>query len=427
MSNGAFLWLTSYVVNAVWQVAVLACAGWGLSRLVKPAGPELQHKIWVATLILATFAPATPVIQHYLAHKASTGPVSAASPAVAAHLAARQIPLRGSELIVQPIALYLVSGLYIAALLFCFLRLCWVLHRTDALVRHADAASTEPDYAELWRTSKEMLAVQSAALLRSREVSGPVTAGFWRPVLLLPATFMEDYSRTEFLAAVAHECAHMKRDDFRKNVLYEMVGLFTVFHPLTWFIKSQIAQTREMVCDRMAAEQLPDRRAYALALLQLASKVRAASPVVSHALGMFDSKILERRIMTLTTSMPRLSRIRRYSWTVSAILLLSVCAGGIGLMTRSVAAQTSGPSAQAPPIAGKKQAAAPDLDCTYYEPKTVPPTPHAGTCEYDPKDKKQYLCNLNSDAAQSESQTACEWKLRRLEEWKRSKAEEPKQ
>jgi beta-lactamase regulating signal transducer with metallopeptidase domain len=416
MSNNAFLWLTSYVVNAVWQVAVLASAGWGLSRLVKPAGPELEHKIWVATLMLATFVPATPVIQYYFAHQASTGQVSASSPTVVARLSARHLPLRGSDLIVQPIALYLVSGLYIAALLFCFLRLCWVLHRTAALVRHADAALTEPDYAELWHTSKERLSVQSAALLRSREVSGPVTAGLWRPVLLLPATFMEDYSRTEFLAAVAHECAHIKRDDFRKNVFYEIVGLFTVFHPLTWFIKSQIAQTREMVCDRMAAEQLSDRRAYALSLLQLASKMRAATSVVSHAMGMFDTKILERRIMTLTTSMPRLSRIERYLWTGTATLLLSICAGGIGLMTRTVAAQTPSPSAQAPPPAGKKQEAAPDLDCTYYDEKTVG---HAGTCGYDKKDKKKYLCYLNSDSAQSQTQIGCEWKLRRAEESKK--------
>jgi beta-lactamase regulating signal transducer with metallopeptidase domain len=424
MSNNA-MWLTSYIVNAVWQVAVLASAGWGLSRLVKRAGPELQHKIWVATLMLATFVPATPVIQYYFARQVSTGQVSAAALAAVARLSARHILLRGSDLIVQPIALYLVSGLYIAALLFCFLRLYWVLHCTAALVRQADAASTEPDYAELWHTSKERFSVQSAALLRSRDVSGPVTAGFWRPVLLLPATFMQDYSRSEFLAAIAHECAHMKRDDFRKNVFYEIVGLFTVFHPLTWFIKSQIAQTREMVCDRMAAEQLPDRRAYALSLLQLASKMQASTSIVSHAMGMFDARILERRIMNLTTSMPRLSRIQRYLWTVSAILFLSICAGGIGLMTRTVAAQTASPSAQAPPIAGKKQVAAPDLDCTYYDQdKTT--AGQEGTCGYDPKDRKTYLCYLNSDTAQSELQIGCEWKLRRAEEWKRRKGDASK-
>jgi beta-lactamase regulating signal transducer with metallopeptidase domain len=416
MSNNALLWLTSYVVNAVWQVAVLASAGWALSRLVKRAGPDLQHRIWVAALMLATLVPATPMLRYYFTRQASTTQVSASSPAVIARLSAPNVPLSGSDLIVSPVALHLVSGLYIAALLLCFLRLCRVLHRTAALVRRAAAASTKPDYAELWHISKERFSVRSAALLGSREVSGPVTAGLRRPVLLLPANFMEEYSRTDFLAAVAHECAHIKRDDFRKNVFYEVVALFTVFHPLTWFIKSQIAQTREMVCDRMAAEQLPDRRAYALSLLQLASKMRAAPPVLYHAMGMFDARILERRIMTLTTSIPGLSRIQRCFWTVTAIILLSICAGGIGLMTRTVAAQTVNPSAQAASAADQKQKAAPDLDCTYYDENTVG---HAGTCGYDKQDRKKYLCYLNSDMTQSQMQIGCESKLRRAEQAKK--------
>jgi beta-lactamase regulating signal transducer with metallopeptidase domain len=427
MSHNVLLWLTSYVVNAVWQVAALACAGWGLSRLVKPVGPELQHKVWVAILMLATFMPATPVIQYYFGRQSSIGEVSASSATFVARLAARPNPLRGPALIVQPIVLYVISGLYLAALLLCFLRLCWMLRRTAALVSHAHAASTAPDYAELWHTSKKTLSVPSAALLCSREVSGPVTAGLRRPVLLLPATFLEDCSRGEFMAAVAHECAHMKRDDFRKNVFYEIVGLFTAFHPLTWFIKSQIAQTREMVCDQMAAEQLPDRRSYALSLLQLAGRMRTATSAGAYTMGMFDAGILERRIMTLTTSMPGLSGTRRGLCTATAIVLLSLCAGGIGLMTRTVAAQTVSPSAQTPPSASTasimqqrlrllfEQAATPDLSCTYYD-KGVG---HDGTCGYDKNDKKKYLCYLNSDPAKSQTQIGCEWKLRRAEESKK--------
>ena len=415
MSQNAFLLLTSYVVNAVWQVAALASAGWCLSRWVKPAGPELQHKIWVATLILVTFVPATPAIRSYLAHSALTGQVSASSPTLVARGSSRHIPLTGSDLIFQPAALHLVSGLYMAALLFCFLRLCRVMHRTAALVRNADAASTHPDYAALWHTSKERFSVQSAVLMRSGDVSGPVTAGLWRPVLLLPATFMENHSGTEFLAAAAHECAHMKRDDFRKNVFYEIVALFTVFHPLTWFIKSQIAQTREMVCDRMAAEQFADRLAYARSLLQLASKMQTATSAASHAMGMFDAKILERRIMNLTTSMPRLSQIQRYLRTVAAIFLLSICAGGVALMTRTVAAQTPNSSAQGQPSAGKKQAA-PDLACTYYYNGVGSDD---ATCGRDKEDKTKYRCYLNADPTRSNPQAACEWKVLRFEEKKK--------
>jgi beta-lactamase regulating signal transducer with metallopeptidase domain len=387
----------------------------GLSRWVKAAGPELQHKIWVATLILATFVPATPAIQSWFAHQALTDHVRASSPVAAVGRPGRHIPLTGSDIIFQPATLRLVSGLYIAGLLFCFLRLCWLIHRTAALVRNADAASTNPDYTALWHTSRERFSVQSAALLQTGDVSGPVTAGLWRPVLLLPATFMENHSGTEFLAAAAHECAHIKRDDLRKNVFYEIVALFTLFHPLTWFIKSQIAQTREMVCDRMASEQLADRLTYARSLLQLASKIQPATSAVSHAMGMFDARILERRIMNLTTSMPRLSRIQRYLRTVAATFLLAVCAGGIGLMTRTVAAQAPDSSAQGQPSAGEKEAA-PDLACTYY---SFGVASSEATCGRDPGDKTKYRCFLNADPSQSNPQSACEWKVLRFEQWKK--------
>src|SRR3954452_16386657 len=103
----------------------------------------------------------------------------------------------------------------------------------------------------------------------------------------------------------------------------------------------QIAQTREMVCDRMAAEQFCDRRVYGQCLLQLASKMpAAASSAAFHTIGMFDRNILERRIMTLMTSPPRVTRLRRYLLGGTAVVLLSMCAGVTGSLTRTVAAQS---------------------------------------------------------------------------------------
>ncbi len=286
------IFVVSYVLNALWQVTVLALAAWLLARLAKPAGPELQHRIWVAALILSALVPATPAIRSSFAAHPRTPPVHAASTAAAAHQPIRLIPPAESNLVFPPAALRIVSGIYLAALLFCFLRLCRMLQSTAALVRAADAGIFEGHYAALWNASKQRFSIPSAVLLRSPAISGPVTAGLARPVLLLPAAFLENLSPTEFLAAIAHECAHIERDDYRKNVFYEVAALFTAFHPAIWFLKSQIAQTREMICDRMAAGQLSDGRTYARALLQLAAKMQPAPAAASAAMGMFVAGIL---------------------------------------------------------------------------------------------------------------------------------------
>jgi beta-lactamase regulating signal transducer with metallopeptidase domain len=423
------IFLVSYVLNALWQVTVLALAAWLLARLAKPAGPELQHRIWVAALLLSALVPATPAIRSsFAAHPRI--PSAHAPLTAAAHQAVRVIPPAESDLVFSPAALRMVSGIYLAALLFCFLRLCRMLQSTAALVRAADADAFEGHYAALWSASKQRFSIPSAVLLRSPAISGPVTAGLARPVLLLPAAFLENHSPTEFLAAIAHECAHIERDDYRKNVFYEVAALFTAFHPATWFLKSQIAQTREIICDRIAAGQLSDSRTYARALLQLAAKMQPVPAAASAAMGMFDAGILERRIVALTASLPELSGFERRLSTAVAILLLAICAAATGSMTRTVAARTASPTASAPRPPSRTaavQAAAPttpppDLACTYYGNE---PVGFAGTCAYGGAGEAKYVCYRNSDPAHRNPQTACEWKLRRFEEW--SKSTKPRQ
>lgn len=412
--NSAWLWLTSYVVNAAWQVPLMAVAGWGLSRWLSRACPEIQQKIWVTVLILVTLAPAAPMLQQYFVHETSTGAVLV-SPRP--EIADVDISLTTSQVVLSPTAIYAVSAIYLGTVIVFLLRLCRLIRCTSKLVCNAEPALLGPDSMRMWDRSKDSFSVQMALLLRSDDISGPVTAGFWRPVVLLPATFPEEHSPTEFLAAVGHECAHIQRNDFRKNLLYEAVSLLTAFHPATWFIKSQIAQTREMVCDRMAAEQLLDKRTYAQSLLKLAAGMRlTAQSAVFHTVGMFHTSILERRVMTVMTALPRVSRIRQCLLGVSATLFLSVCAGVSGWLTPLVAAQTPKPSAQQD-SRGKKQPSK-DLSCTYYDEKTVG---YPGTCGFDKQDKTSYRCYSNQDPTKSNLQIGCEWKVLRALDAKKKK------
>jgi beta-lactamase regulating signal transducer with metallopeptidase domain len=411
MSN-VLLSLTSYAVNAMWQLPLMFAAGWCLSRWLKLTGPELQHRVWIGVLILATLAPAIPIFQTQFAQQASSANSNVPSPAISSSLADRDLPLSSSNMVLTPTAIYFISGLYIASLLLFSIRLCGKIRCTSTLVGNAGPASIEPEYVAMWDRSKERFSIRTAALLRSDNVSGPVTAGFRHPVVLLPPAFFDGHSQAEFLAAIGHECAHIQRDDYRKNLFYEVIALVTAFHPVTWFIKSQIALTREMVCDRMAAEQFCDRRAYGQCLLQLASKMPLTeSSAAFQTIGMFDRNILERRIMTLMISSPRLTRLRRYLLGGSAVLLLSICAGVTGSFTRPVAAQIP-----TQPESAKKQESSPNLDCTYYDDKAVG---FPGTCGRDKQDKAMYVCYKNQDPNISQLQIGCEWKVLRAEQAKK--------
>jgi TonB family protein len=104
----------------------------------------------------------------------------------------------------------------------------------------------------------------------------------------------------EIHAVIAHEFAHIRRNDFAKNLIYELISLPVSYHPLFRLTRERMTESREIVCDQMAAE-LGGRKQYAQSLLRLASLLVEGTPVrAPHAMGIFDTKTFERRIMKLS-------------------------------------------------------------------------------------------------------------------------------
>jgi TonB family protein len=125
----------------------------------------------------------------------------------------------------------------------------------------------------------------------------------------------------------------MKRRDFLKNFFYEIASLPLAFHPAIWFIKSRIAQTREMACDAMVTERLIESRSYAQSLLRLATMVTKSSQVsTTYAIGIFDANILEKRIMIMNIQKPHLSSALKYALLIpAAFCLLAAAIGGAAM------------------------------------------------------------------------------------------------
>jgi TonB family protein len=174
-------------------------------------------------------------------------------------------------------------------------------------------------------------------------VSGPVTIGIRRCVLLLPPGFLESVREADLDAVLAHESAHMRRRDFAKNLFYSLLSLPVAYHPLLWLTFSRIAETREMVCDEVAANTLTGTETYARALLRLASMLTQPMPTRTlHAIGIFDANIFERRIMKLSQKQTKISLARR-------IMIVAACAAlAIATCTSALAFHVDVPNAPAP-------------------------------------------------------------------------------
>jgi TonB family protein len=151
--------------------------------------------------------------------------------------------------------------------------------------------------------------------------------------VLLPDGLIHRVSQDDLDTAIAHELAHIRRKDFLKNLIYEIVSLPVSYHPGSWFTRHRVMETREMVCDEMAAGATGDH-AYAQSLLRLASLLLEGRPVrVPHAIGMFDSNTLERRLMKLTETKRKVGRVRRLI-VGSACMVLGLATAGSALALR---------------------------------------------------------------------------------------------
>lgn len=103
----------------------------------------------------------------------------------------------------------------------------------------------------------------------SSHVTGPVTFGFRKPVVLLPPDFTELREPMQD-AILSHEILHIRRHDWLFTIGEEFVRAAFWFHPGIWWLLRRIQLAREEAVDREAVEMTRSRDAYIDALLVIA-------------------------------------------------------------------------------------------------------------------------------------------------------------
>jgi TonB family protein len=329
--------LVQYFVNSLWQLPLLAAAGWLVSRMVRRLGPGIQHRVWAATLLLSALTPLGG-LRHgtagteVLLVAASTYPAGAQPPPGG---------LGGRLLHLTPALYWAVALGYFVFLLWAGIRLAVSYGKARNLGRNSTVPALSNQAEELWQQCRRVFAVGGATLRCSSRITGPATIGYRKPRLLLPAGFLKKSSPEDLVAALAHECAHLERHDFLLNLLYQIAALPVAFHPAVWLAKQRIAETRELICDRMAAERLTGARAYAHSLLRLAETMSGRPGAVPpYAIGMFDANTLENRIMHLTRISSSVSARRKLALRLLAISLLS--ASGVAALALTINVEPAG-------------------------------------------------------------------------------------
>jgi hypothetical protein len=172
--------------------------------------------------------------------------------------------------------------------------------------------------------------------------------GVRAPVLLLPEGFAR-FTEDEVIAALCHELAHIKRQDYLMNMVCQVVALPLAWHPAVDQVQQRIRMTREMVCDAMAAQEMKSHIGYAKCLLVLAQSMLRENGMAGQAqwIGLFSNNSLEERVMRLveTTTMSARAKLARVA-TGAAVM---IAAGSLAVMFH-VTPTMAEARAEAPPL-----------------------------------------------------------------------------
>ncbi|HEX8605306.1 MAG TPA: M56 family metallopeptidase, partial [Pseudoduganella sp.] len=142
----------------------------------------------------------------------------------------------------------------------------WVRQRTLAGHHHPDAA---------WQARLDRLALRLGITrpirlgVSGEDLEGPMTAGCWHPIVLLPASLVTGMPPHLLEALLAHELAHIRRHDYLVNLVQSAIEILLFYHPSVWMLSKRIRIEREQIADDLAADALGEPRRLALALSEL--------------------------------------------------------------------------------------------------------------------------------------------------------------
>jgi TonB family protein len=313
----------TYVLNSLWQVPLLAGAAWVAARLVRPVGPSAEHRVWVGALLAEALLPGLSLLPwerldlswHLRATHAQTGSVTVQVGA--------GVGSDGFE--IPALVFALVAIVYVAVTLYMAARFAWRWRRLRQMARTAKPVELSDDRDATWTRWLRRCAEERVRLLSSQQIFAPLTMGIADRCVMLPAGMVANLIPADMDTVIGHELAHVRRRDFGKNLLYEVLTLPVSYHPGVWFTRQRLTESREMVCDEMAA-RIAGGQVYAESLLRLARVLLEGKPLrVPFAIGVFDSSTLERRLMKLTEIKSRVGRMRLYV-SIAACVAIGVAA-----------------------------------------------------------------------------------------------------
>src|SRR5690606_501313 len=157
--------------------------------------------------------------------------------------------------------------------------------------------------------SSAMGLYQKVQVFRSTLIRTPVTYGFVKPVILLPASLVFSISPAQLEAIIAHELAHIKRYDYLAHLFQSCMEVLFFYHPCFWWITQLVNEERENATDDLALASGISSHDLAYGLAEVANHAHTPAPDMALAASASKYETLHRikRILGKKSDDPKLS------------------------------------------------------------------------------------------------------------------------
>jgi len=265
--------------------AVLLIAGEALRRLSKGQRAAFRHGLVLSVFALLALLPLFSILspEIYI-------PLWSRAHVATAMVTVQEISSR-AVYVPAPRPINWLLVIWVVGALLAFAPLA-----AGAVAARRMARRAAPMSPALRRTAEKL--ALGAEVLVSGELEVPVTCGFLRPRILLPA-LAEHWTPTRLEAVLAHELAHVRRRDVAAQVAAHVVAALWWFQPLVWVMRQRLRAESEFACDAEAVRLGFRPSEYAKELVAVARAMGHEAKMPSLAISMVRSCELEDRVRAI--------------------------------------------------------------------------------------------------------------------------------
>jgi beta-lactamase regulating signal transducer with metallopeptidase domain/prefoldin subunit 5 len=257
------------LIHFLWQGLLVGLAAALALMLLRNARPQARYAVSCAALALCLALPVAGVWRGLGADASfGTWPVANAVHFIATTSGGAVLPLTSWQSKLQENLAWIVALWSIGAGLLA-LRMALGMAWVGRIGRSPSGGTDQRWQARLDRLASAFAMYHDICLRVVADLHSPVAAGWWRPMVLVPAALLANMPPDLLEALLAHELAHIKRQDYLVNLMQSAIEALLFYHPVVWWLSRQIRVEREQIADDLAAAALGEPRRLARALHEL--------------------------------------------------------------------------------------------------------------------------------------------------------------